>query len=292
MRPIYENTVIQIEITNACHLSCANCTRHVGHHRKPFFMEPEMVRTAIRSLEDFPGRVGIMGGEPCLHPQFLKILAIVRDEIPKDRREFWTAGFKWGLYREEILQTFNENRIAYNDHTQPNGKHQPLLVAIDEVVEDPELRRILIDNCPFQARWSASITPKGAFFCEIAASLDWLLDGPGGEPVERGWWEATPDDRWFQDQVAEYCGSCSGALPMEAKSDAKGGREHSVDVVSQGNLEKLLAAGSPKATRGDVEICRHIDEDKILKDLKTWDPRSFRPFIAHKPEDYHANSDQ
>ena len=35
-------------------------------------------------------------------------------------------------------------------------------------------------------QWSASITPKGAFR-EVAASLDYLLDGPGGYPIEKGW---------------------------------------------------------------------------------------------------------
>ena len=35
MRPLSEMSVIQIEVTNACFLKCANCTRHVGHHRNP-----------------------------------------------------------------------------------------------------------------------------------------------------------------------------------------------------------------------------------------------------------------
>ena len=60
MKPISENVVIQIEITNACHLSCANCSRLVGHHRKPFFMTPYQVRDAIRSLDGFPGRIDHM----------------------------------------------------------------------------------------------------------------------------------------------------------------------------------------------------------------------------------------
>lgn len=287
MRPIHENTVIQIEIVvGACHLSCANCTRAIGHHRKPAFMSPDKVRKAIKSLDGFTGRIGCMGGEPCLHPQFRDILAIYREMIPdKSRREFWTSGFKWKEYRRDILDTFNEDRIAYNDHTQENGRHAPLLVAINEVVDDPELRSILINNCPFQARWSASITPKGAFFCEIAAAHDWLFDGPGGYPIEDGWWRKTPSE--FKDQVDRYCGGCSGSLPLEPLSDNRGGRDGvSVDLVSPGNLERLRAVGSPRIARGGYKVFdRKLTKEEIEAGLIGWNPRSFRPFVAHNPED-------
>ena len=227
-----------------------------------------------------------MGGEPCLHPKFSEILAITREMIPdKRRREFWTSGFKWEEYKEDILETFDEDRISFNDHRQLTGKHQPLLVAIEEVVKDPVLRKILIDACPFQARWSASITPKGAFFCEVAASLDWLFDGPGGYPVEPGWWDKKPDQ--FQDQVERYCGKCSGAIPMPAYSDERGGRDGpTTDVASPLNLERLLNVRSPKAMRGFVKVWNtEITKEDIDKNSVNWKPRSFRDFVAHTPED-------
>jgi len=282
MRAIHENTVIQIDITNACHLNCANCTRFVGNHRQPYFMSLGDFKRAVESLEGFPGRIGIMGGEPTLHPQFREILTLMRDMVPKEKREFWTAGFKWGEYKADIHKTFNRERVAFNDHSQASGRHQPLLVAISEVVDDHELRELLIENCPFQSSWSAAITPKGAFFCEIAAAQDYLFDDPGGYEVKPGWWRREPED--FQDQVMEYCGSCSGALPMETLSDGRGGRDgHAPDMMTRGNYEKLLAMGSPKAARR-VEIwTRKMTKDDLPED---WNPRSFRDFEAHNPEDY------
>ena len=283
MRGIHENTVIQIDITNACHLGCANCTRFVGHHRKPYFMDDKTFIQAIGSLDGYPGRIGIMGGEPALHPRFTVLLAKFREMVPdKDKREMWTSGWQWAEYKEDILDTFHKERVAFNDHSQPSGRPQPLLVAIDEVVKDDDLRRTLIDNCPFQARWSASITPKGAFFCEIAAAQDWLLDGPGGYPLVKDWWRKEPDA--FQDQVETYCGKCSGALPMPTYSDGRGGRDGPTrDVVSPGNLERLLRAGPPKCQRDDVEVWRsHITEEGIDPD---WNPRAFRNFVAHDPKD-------
>ena len=44
----------------------------------------------------------------------------------------------------------------------------------------------------------ASITPKGGFFCEVAASLDYLFEGPGGYEIKR-LVEEKPKD--FQDQA-------------------------------------------------------------------------------------------
>jgi len=49
MKPIYDSWLIQIEITNACNIGCANCTRCVGHHRKIYFMDLDFIEKAIDS---------------------------------------------------------------------------------------------------------------------------------------------------------------------------------------------------------------------------------------------------
>ena len=109
MIPIYEcenrekTRTIHIEITNACNLQCSNCTRFVGHHRKPYFMDLATVEESLINLIDFPGNVGIMGGEPTLHPEFLKILELMEKYIKdKSRRGLWTDGFIYKKYKEKI----------------------------------------------------------------------------------------------------------------------------------------------------------------------------------------------
>ena len=93
MRPLSEMTIIQIEVTNACWLKCSNCTRHVGHHKNPFFMELDYIEKAIDSLEGFEGNIGIMGGEPTLHPKFDEICKLVQKKIPRRKREFGRVVF-------------------------------------------------------------------------------------------------------------------------------------------------------------------------------------------------------
>ncbi len=86
MRPLLDMDVIQIEITNACVHQCANCTRLVGHAKKPFFMEMDFFKNAVDSLVDYPKMVGIMGGEPLLHPQFPEMAAYLKSKMPDKLR--------------------------------------------------------------------------------------------------------------------------------------------------------------------------------------------------------------
>jgi hypothetical protein len=248
-------------------------------------MSLDYAREAIENTLPSGCRIGMMGGAPTLHPQFRDMLDLWRELVPLDRREFWTTSFKWAEYEADIKDTFRPELIHFNDHTAYDGKHAPLLVAIEEVVDDPVLRKQLIDNCPYQSHWSASVTPKGGFFCEIAASLDWLLDGPGGYDMEPGWWNKTPDQ--FQDQVERYCGLCSGAIPqppLPIASDARGGRDDvNKDLMSPGMVERLMAQGSPKVMRGGFEIWdKKITAQDIPDDPRN--PREYRTFEAHDPE--------
>ena len=275
MIPIYEVKTIQIEITNACNLTCANCTRFVGHHRKPFYMDIETVKKAIGSLEGYSYGIGLMGGEPTIHPQFREICKIYQEMIPdKRRRQFWTNGCKWEEYEDIINETFYPEQMLYNDHKDPNeGAHQPILIAAKDVVEDEELMWQLIDKCWIQKRWSASITPKGAFFCEVAAAQDHLFDGPGGYPVEKGWWKKEPSE--FQDQVSRYCSNCSAAIPMPRPSS----HEES-DLISKSNAVRLEKANSPKYRKGKMKLFDKVltkeDIEKLSVEWTPWSHRSYK----------------
>ena len=264
MKAIGDMWLIQIEITNACTHQCANCTRFVGHHRKPFFMSLEMINNAIDSLKGYKGGVGIMGGEPTLHPQFEEICKIVQKKIPIDKRGLWTSGYKWKEYKKLILKTFGES-VFYNDHTGVGQKHQPLLIAIDEVIDDKKFTKELIDKCWIQERWSASITPKGCFFCEVAAAMDMMYDGQGGYSIQEGWWNKKPAE--FQEQVNRYCFRCSGALPLPAISNKD------KDYISPGNYKLLKELQSPRLQKDCCVIYdKKFSRQEIETFMKDWRP--------------------
>lgn len=271
MRSPADMEIIQIDVTNVCPHICANCTRFCGHHKKPFFMDPGLFDKAVNSLTGFPGTVGVMGGEPTLHPKFGELVECLRQRrqpgiIYTTGREpivdfaayagsrlggekrgipgLWTSlGRGYYKHFEAIQDIFGFQVI--NDHRSA-CLHQALLMTRQELGIPDDAWKCLRDKCWIQNLWSASITPKGAFFCEVAAALDMLFDGPGGWPIEPGWWKRTPDQ--FGDQL-QWCEWCSAALQVPRDP-----ANFKTDRVSPRLLEKLTKVGSPKLARGLVRI--------------------------------------
>lgn len=267
MIPIYKSWLIQIDITNSCIFRCANCTRFVGHTKKPYFMDLADIEKAIDSLEGYQGGIGIIGGEPTMHPQFPEICELLHRKVSPYKCGLFTSGHKWGEYKKLIKKTF-KFAVSYNDHSNPEQKHQPVWVAIDDVIEDKELMWRLIDKCWIQESWSPAINPKGAFFCEIAAAQDLLLDGPGGYPVEKGWWIKEPAD--FRDQVERSCRQCGAALPMECSANIGG-----PDTISPSNLKRLQEIESPLVKNGNYELFDKRMDDDVLRIKKSWTPGNY-----------------
>ncbi|GAG53929.1 unnamed protein product, partial [marine sediment metagenome] len=94
---------------------------------------------------------------------------------------------------------------VYNAHNfKYEGYHQPMLIGSSEIIKDEKLRMELIDKCWVYERWSASISPRGAFFCEVACALDHLFDLGGGWRIKKGWWKRSDiddDDIWTEDHL-------------------------------------------------------------------------------------------
>ena len=233
MKCLVDMDIIQIDLTNACCYSCSNCSRFCGH-QKSYFLSFDQFKQAVDSMVlniPFPGITGFCGGEPLLHPEFEKLCEYAATRIPREQLGLLSSFPKgYEKYRETICRTFGN--IWLNDHTKPNIYHCPILVAIEEVEPDPKKMFQYIAHCWVNEKWSASINPKGAFFCEIAGGLAMLFDGNSGWPVEQEWWARTPKD--YTAQIEEYCPKCgcSAPLPRRISTDGR-------DDISPGNLKRL-----------------------------------------------------
>jgi len=206
------------------------------------------------------------------------------------------TGGKYPEYRDVIVRTFGN--ILLNNHSREGILHAPVLMAAEEYFRKPcplcggskvatiidkdeegkPTRREVncaqcdekgtvtddlslfaaVDRCWVQSSWSASINPKGAWFCEVAAALSDLFDGPEGWKVEPGWWKRTP--MAFREQMDWACRKCGAALPIERLRDSQDPR----DDVSAGNLERLKAVKSKKVARGEYALREEFKFDHSL----------------------------
>ena len=280
MRALLKMTTLQLEITNACQNQCSNCTRLVGHY-PTWYMSMEQFKTAVDSMAGLHTMapnclVGIMGGEPLLHPHFEEICEYARSKFTPEHLGLWTCLPKGKeRYRELIVNTFGN--VFINDHSLNNIMHAPLLVAAHELkcLEDWQKWQ-LIDNCYAQEMWSASINPHGAFFCELAASLSMLLSKePDGWPVEPGWWLRVPRD--YNEQIDKYCMNCGFAMPLRKRASAEG-----IDDISPAVYE-LLKSTSKKIKAGKCRI--HdltIHQDNYNLSAQPYKDLSYRDAIANR----------
>lgn len=258
-------------------MRCHNCSRFIGHYKEPYFMTLGDIRRSLESLYGFKGQIGIMGGEPTLHPLFEDICLLFQEYIPKSQRSLWTNGFKWKKYENIIQKTFNPKNIVYNDHSyEYHGQHQPLLISSQDIIKDPKLRRKLINKCWVQERWSASINPRGAFFCEVAGALEMLFELGGGWKIEEKWWNKEIHE--FEDQIETYCSKCSMAIPFEKEV-----YENPKQLITKNNLIRLKLNNNRGLERFELYQKEYFRKD-YLKNYLDWKPGTFRDFYQVSPD--------
>jgi hypothetical protein len=277
MIPPSRQWCIQIDITNRCPRRCSNCTRLISHARTSWDMTPEQFAESCEALKDFPTEsepdhgarrkvVGVMGGEPLWHPQFPQIVDVACSAIPDVRhRGLWTGIVPAKSVNAEAVSKLLGPLPTTTTRPVPDGEggylnlnthvspcyHQPVLVAVGEVIRDKDAMWKLIEACPLQRDWSSAITPKGFFFCEVAASFDMVFDGPGGLPIEPRCWERPIED--FREQIERWCPRCGVCLPLNRRRDTD-----RVDDISPGNVRELEALKSPAILEG-----RYVPFDPI-----------------------------
>jgi hypothetical protein len=206
-------------------------------------MSMEDFRAAVDSMVDYPKMTGVMGGEPLLHPDFAGMCEYLGSKIPPERTGLWSC-FPPGYedYRDIIAKTFGN--IFLNDQSRGDILHSPIMVTPSEVQGiDEWLTWYLIDHCWVQNTWSASINPRGAYFCEIAAAISLLLDIGKGWDVTPDWWKKTPRD--YIRQIERYCSLCGAAMPLMKRASVDGS-----DDISEEWRKMLRRVHSPKERSG------------------------------------------
>lgn len=204
------------------------------------------------------------GGDPLLSEYFVEMCEYLRSKFPKEQCGLWTCLPKGKEeYGKTIVDTFSH--VFINDHTRPDIYHHPFFVSNNECFTDKDSMWLAINSCLFQNSWSASISPKGCFFCEMASSFANLFDEDGGWPIEKGWWKRPS---WtFKDQIEKFCPKCGGAACLPRRSS-----QDKVDDISPNTLERLRKIGSKKIEQGRY----------VVSDCKQVNPQSLPQMAAYK----------
>ncbi|MDR2050484.1 MAG: radical SAM protein [Deltaproteobacteria bacterium] len=276
---IYRSWVVQIDITSVCGKHCIYCTRYLGHVSAGdrYVMSPEQFSAVLDSLEGWPNVIGIMGGEPLLHPQFREIVALARRRVPREKLQLWTSGLP-GTPQEdpradpELAAAFGA--FHYNPHNAAQlsvCRHQPLTIAVDEAVPDKGMMWKLINDCWLPRLWAPSVIAAGAYFCEVAGPLDAVLhNGAHAWKVEAGWWKRPPEA--FQEQVSELCPRCGMCLPMK--------RQHLIEArekFTPGLAADFRKKGAIRLEGEIVEVRGHsFDNAEIVAAAEDWYPANYR----------------
>ena len=281
MRPFYKSWFCMLDITNYCEKTCVYCSRWARHLRPDqyFFMTLDEIDFALETLMPikksataWPSRIGLIGGEPTLHPDFEQICKLLLKRAPKEKYGLISYGGK--VYKEYlglIKKTFGLIEINEKNEDQKKVcRHQPATIAIGEAVPDDSLREKLVDNCWVQLNWCPTIAQDKAYFCEVAYAIDYLFELDCGWKVDYDWFVKMPAQ--FKDQVDMCCHLCGMPVPMERQL-----LNNNKEMITPKLLE-LMKSKNLKFT-GDkvVEVFEEtLNLDQVKENLKTWDPRNYR----------------
>lgn len=237
------NDIIQIIVTTACTLQCSNCTQLLPFRKDYRHMSLDCFREAVRSLADWPGVIGIFGGNPCNHPKFPELCEILCEEISDQRHR--------GLWSNDLLQHgeiarktfYPEGRFNLNAHgirsaglvidkyltgkliphsDMRGAQHAAMLANYRDFGMTETEWTAARERCDINQKWSGAIAERDgkpfAYFCEVAASIDGVLGNNNGVPAVPGWWRE--DMSAFGGQVKNCCDrGCGVPLRMAGHED-------------------------------------------------------------------------
>jgi Radical SAM superfamily/4Fe-4S single cluster domain len=198
-------TRIELDITWACDLRCANCNRSCAQAPTGEQMTVDQVR---RFVDDSLARghrwerIRVLGGEPTLHPHLAEILAELdryRQQLPAVVIEIATHGH--GERTRAVLATLPDWVRVDNSHKESaEQSFEPFNVA---PTDTEDLARAAFRNgCPITTVCGIGLGPRGYYPCAVAGGIDRVFGFDAGRT------ELPPDGDDLLDQLDRFCRLC------------------------------------------------------------------------------------
>ncbi|WP_049945092.1 radical SAM protein [Butyrivibrio sp. AC2005] len=111
-----------IDILTHCNLNCAGCDHFASISKKNIISAESIISDVNRFAEIMTSgidRIGIMGGEPLLHPELKEIVRAVRNAFPKARIQLDTNGITLLKQEDEFWEVCRESHIVITNTKYP-----------------------------------------------------------------------------------------------------------------------------------------------------------------------------
>lgn len=186
-RPDFER--IEIDITYECNLKCIGCNRSCGQ-------VPSTEKLGIQDIEKFIGEsvhykkkwqiINILGGEPTLHPDFLKILSLLQQYAESFSPETIIKVVSNGITErsrllcEEARNKYKNVIIDYSSYKTTNNVDY-FTPFNDAPVDDVNFKEAdFTKACWVTDYCGIGLTPRGYFACAVCGGIDRVQNGNRG----------------------------------------------------------------------------------------------------------------
>jgi len=223
---------VQIEITLACNLACPNCDRACGIAPTGAQMTREQIGRFVAECNAAGkrwGRIDILGGEPCLHPDLLWILDQVRPLVEPggDKVRLTTNGTG-----EQVRVMLAKVPPWVSVRNSAAEKPAPNFVAVNCAPCDAG--HDTADACSIPWRCGLCLNPCGYFLCGAGAGAARVFGLDCGLPRLA---DVTPDTlRKQRDTLCRLCGHSASCRRHTTKQEMSPAWESAVKMYKTRTL--------------------------------------------------------
>lgn len=197
---------IEIDLTCLCNLRCNNCNRSSAQAPEATHIDLAAVRQFVDdslSARRHWSRIRVLGGEPTLHPDFMKILNELeryREAHPDTSIQLVTNGY--GSKVKRILQSIPKS--IYVENSSKSSNVQPGFGPFNLAPQDSALYSWAdySNGCAIASTCGLGLTPQGYYPCAIAEGIDRVMG------LQRGRSRLPPPSDEMRDLMDNACRLC------------------------------------------------------------------------------------
>ena len=238
----------EIHITDHCNLNCAGCS-HFSPLSKEKYLDIETFENDCRRLKELTKgkieKIHLMGGEPLLHPEIIKIMGIAGKYFGKGVIEIVTNGILLSRQKEEFWEECKRSKVTIIITKYPINRNDEKINTLAE-------------------RFGIDLEYWGG---EIKSFEKIPLDIKGGQNGEKSFKECMTknlciqlkEGKLYTCHTAAYIGIFNEHFEQKIMED----ENDSIDIYKVKNIKEIL-----KFLSGKIPFCRYCNTAEAVKGLE------------------------